>query len=80
MDAPILIPLKWDLEFRVHSNASYLAMGIMLAQNPIGKCDQPIVYASQLLNNVERNYTTTKREAFTVVYALNKFHHYLSVN
>jgi len=45
MDARILIPLKWDIEFHVHSNASNLAMGVMLVQNPIGKCDQSIAYA-----------------------------------
>jgi hypothetical protein len=27
-----------------------LAVGTMLAQNPINKYDQPIVYASRLLN------------------------------
>jgi hypothetical protein len=80
MDAPILIPLKWDLKFHVHSNASYLAMGVMLAQNPIGICNQRIAYAFWLLNNVKRNYTTTEREAFTMVYALRKFCHYLLVN
>jgi hypothetical protein len=46
MDAPILIPLKWDNQFHVHTNASNLAMGVILAQNPIGKCDQLIAYAS----------------------------------
>jgi hypothetical protein len=46
MDAPILIPLKWDIEFHVHSNASNLAMGVILAQNPTRKCDQLIAYAS----------------------------------
>jgi hypothetical protein len=52
----------------------------MLEQNLIGKCDQPITYASQLLNNIEWNYTTTEREAFAMVYALQKFHHYLLDN
>jgi hypothetical protein len=39
----------------------------MLAQNPNEKCDQPIAYASRLLNNAEKTYTTTKREALTMV-------------
>jgi hypothetical protein len=46
MDAPIFIPLKWDIDFHVHSNASNLAMEVILAQNPTGKCDQLIAYAS----------------------------------
>jgi hypothetical protein len=38
------------------------------------------MYASRLLNSVERNYTTTKREALAMVYALHKFKHYLVNN
>jgi len=52
----------------------------MLAQNPIGKYDQPIIYASRLLNKVEQNYTTTKIEALAMVYALHKFKHFLLGN
>ncbi len=43
----------------------------MLAQNPTKKCDQPIAYTSKFLNNEEKNYTTTERETFTMVYALH---------
>jgi hypothetical protein len=31
-------------------------------------------------NNAKKNYTTTKREALTMVYALHKFKHYLLGN
>jgi hypothetical protein len=37
MEAPILIPPNWQLEFHVHIYASLLEVGAMLAQNPIGK-------------------------------------------
>ncbi len=57
----------------VHTNASNLAIGAMLPQNLVGKCDQPIAYASKLLNNVKKNYTTTKRGALVMVCALHKF-------
>jgi hypothetical protein len=52
----------------------------MLAQNPISKYDQPIVYASRLLNKIEQNYTTIDREALTMVYVLHKFKHFLLGN
>ncbi len=39
MEAPILIPPNWQLECHVHTNASLLAIGVMLADNPIGKYD-----------------------------------------
>ncbi len=61
MEAPILIPSNWKLKFHVHTNASLLTIGAMLAHNPIDKNDQHIVYASRLFKKVEQNYTTTKR-------------------
>jgi len=38
------------------------------------------MYASRLLNSFFKNYTTTKREALVMVYALHKFKHYLLGN
>jgi hypothetical protein len=68
------------MEFHIHTNVSNLATGAMLAQNPTKKCDQPITYASKLLNNVEKNYTTIERETLAMVYVLHKFKHYLLKN
>jgi hypothetical protein len=68
------------MEFHIHTNVSNLAVGAMLAQNPTEKCDQLITYASRLLNNVEKNYTTIKRETLTMVYVLHKFRHNLLKN
>jgi hypothetical protein len=80
VDAPILIAPRWDLEFHIHTNASNLAVGAMLVQNPIRKCNQPIAYKYQLLNYAKKNYTTTKREALAMVYVLHKYRHYLFGN
>ncbi len=68
------------MEFHVHIDASNLIIGTVLAQNPIKKCDQPIAYASKLLNNAKKNYTITKRETLAMVYVLHKFKHYLLRN
>ncbi len=51
-----------------------------MAQNPIGKIDQLVMYSSKLLNFAERNYTTTEREDLVMVYALHKFRHYMLGN
>jgi hypothetical protein len=59
MEAQILMPPNRQLEFHVCIDASLLVVGAMLAQNPTGKYDQPIVYASRLLNKMEHNYITT---------------------
>jgi hypothetical protein len=53
IEAPILIPPNWQLEFHVHTYASLLAIGAMLAHDPTSKYNQPIVCASRLLNNAE---------------------------
>ncbi len=68
------------LKFHVHTNASLLDVAALLAQNIIGKNDQPIVYASKLFNNVKQNYSTTEREALAMTFALHKFKYYLLGN
>ena len=42
--------------------------------------DYPIVYSSRKLNKAERNYSTTEREALGMVFALQKYRHYLLAN
>ena len=79
-NASIFIGVDWKLEFHVHTDASDIAVGAMLAQNPTGKTDQPIAYASRLLSKAEKNYTTIEKEALAMVYAVNKFRHYLLSN
>ncbi len=64
----------------MHTNASLLAVGAMLTHNPTWKYDQPIVYVSRLLNKTKQNYTTTKKEALVMVYALHTFRHFLLEN
>ncbi len=64
----------------MHTDASWLVVETIFAQNPTSKFDQPFMYASRLLNSAERNYTNTKREALTMVHALQKFTHYLLGN
>jgi hypothetical protein len=73
-------PPRWDLEFHVHSDASNVAVGAMVAQKPLGKYNQPIYYATRLVNFAEHNYTMTKKEALVMVFALNKYRHYLLWN
>jgi hypothetical protein len=78
VEAPILIAPNWEKKFHVHTNAFNMAIRVTLAQNLNGKCDQPIAYASQLLNSMEQNYTTTEQKVLAMVYTLHKFHHCLS--
>ena len=75
--APILVFPNWKKPFHVHVDASSIALGIILAQPREGGIDHPISFASRKLSLAERNYTTTEREGLAMVYALQKFTHYL---
>ena len=77
MTAPILVFPDLKKPFHVHVVASSIALGIILAQPGEGGIDHPIAFASRKLSSAERNYTTIEREGLAMVYALQKFRHYL---
>ncbi|CAM6097605.1 unnamed protein product [Calypogeia fissa] len=78
--APILKEPDWGKEFHLHTDASLIAVGAVLAQQGEEGIDSPVYYASRLLNVHERNYTTTEREALAMIFAVKKFRHYLLGN
>ncbi len=67
MEVLILITPNWEKEFHVHTNASNSVVGVMLAQNMDGKCDQLIAYALRLLSTMERSYIMLEREMLAMV-------------
>ena len=77
VNAPILIPPSWSQPFYIHADALHSAVGAMLCQANEKKIDHPIYYASQNLNDLQRNYTLTEKECLPMVFAVNKFRHYL---
>jgi hypothetical protein len=74
---PILVFPDWSKELNVHVDASSIALGAVLAQPSAGDIDHPIAFSSRKLSTAKRNYTTTEREGLAMVYALQKFRHYL---
>ncbi len=48
-----------------------------MAQSGEGNIDHPISFASRKLSTIEKNYTMIEREGLAMVYALQKFRHYL---
>ena len=78
--SPILKFPNWSTKFHVHFDASGIAIGAILTQPRDDGMDYPIVYSSQKLNKAERNYSTTEREALGMVFALQKYRHYLLAN
>ena len=73
VEAPILRFVNWSIKFHVHIDASGLAIGMILMQPGDDGMDYPIVYSRRKLNKEEQNYSTTKREALGMVFALQKY-------
>ena len=57
-------------------DASDYAVGVVLGQQ-VGKVPHVIYYASKTLNDAQMNYSTTEKELFVIVFALDKFRSYL---
>ena len=80
VEAPILKFSDRSRKFHVHIDASSLVVDTILAQPTDDLTDHPNSYARRKLNKVERNYLATKKEALGMVFALQKFRHYLLEN
>ena len=63
--------------FVVVCDASAYAVGAMLAQVDEEGKERPVEYASKVMSPAERNYNATEREGLAVVYAVERFRHYL---
>ena len=74
--APIVRAPNWQLPFEVMCDANDMAIGVVLGQREGGK-PYVVYYASKILNEAQRNYTTTEKELLAMVYALDKFRAYL---
>ena len=76
ISAPVLAFLNFDEQFLLYVDASSTRIGFALAQLQNGK-EVVIAYNGRGLNQAERNYTTTKREALALVEGIKKFQPYL---
>jgi len=73
---PIVQPPNWALPFELMCGDSDKAVGAVLGQR-VGKVPHVIYYASRTLDSAQYNYTSTEKEIYVVVFALEKFHPYL---
>ncbi|KAL2235747.1 UNVERIFIED_CONTAM: Retrovirus-related Pol polyprotein from transposon 17.6 [Sesamum indicum] len=74
--APVIRPPDWNHPFEIMCDASNHAIGAVLGQK-IEKDPHVIYYASRMLDSAQSNYTTTEKELLAIVFALEKFRHYL---
>ena len=75
--ASVLVPSNWNEPFHVYVDASLIALGCVLSQNDTRNIDHPIYFVSRQLIATEKNYTTTEHEALGMIFAVQKFRHYL---
>ncbi len=77
ISSPVLAFPHENGEFVLYTDASDIGVGAVLAQ----KCEQGdekvISFASKAFSSAEKNWTTTEKEAFAVVWALQYFHPYI---
>ncbi|XP_073137118.1 uncharacterized protein [Henckelia pumila] len=59
--APIIQPPDWTKPFEIMCDANDYAVGEVLGQK-VGKTSHAIYYASRILNDAQRNYSTTEKE------------------
>ena len=74
--APILVAPDPDKSFRIHSDASQHTIGAVLSQEKEGKW-HPVAYLSRQMKPAERNYSVQEQEMLSLIYALQKWRHYL---
>ena len=70
LSAPVLVPPNWNEPFYVYVDASLIALECVLSQKYTKNIDHPIYFASQQLIAAKKNYTTTKREALGMIFAV----------
>jgi len=75
--APILRGPDWALPFHISSDASDTAIGAFLGQEE-NNLPYAIYFISKNMTPVELNYTVTEKEFLAVIYAINKFRHYIT--
>jgi len=59
--------------FHLYSDASKKAVGVTLGQLDEQGVEQPLAFASQKLSDTQMGWSTIKRKAYAVIWALNRF-------
>jgi len=62
--------------FILRTDACDTGVGASLSQLDACGQEKIISFASKSLNSAQRNYATVEKEAYAIIYALNKFYEY----
>lgn len=75
--APVLRGPNWNLLFQISSDASDTTIRAVLGREE-DKKPYEIYYINKNLSPTKLNYTMTEKEFLAVIYAVNKFRHYIT--
>ena len=73
--APVMCYPRFDREFIVYTDASNIGVGGVLSQRDEHEHEKVIAYASRTFHGAERNWSTTEKEAYAIVWAWTIFQH-----
>ena len=79
INPPILAYPNYNSPYILETDASHTGVGMVLSQEQEGK-QRVIAYAGKKLNDAQRNYSTTEKEALAVVCGLQQFESFLVGN
>jgi hypothetical protein len=72
----LILPV-WSKAFHVYVDASNITSGCVLSKKDDKFFDHLIYFASRQLFVAQKNYTTIEKEALGMIFAVQKFRHYL---
>lgn len=73
-NSPVLATPDFSKPFTIHCDASNTGVGAVLTQ---GLDEAPIAFASKKLAPEHKNYTTTEKECFGILFGIEKFRPYV---
>jgi hypothetical protein len=75
--APVLAKLDFENEFTIYTNATEEAISAVPMQNDDQGNEKHVAYMSQSLSDDEFKYSFIDKHSFSLVKAIEKFHHYI---